>query len=88
LSRYLETLWRKIKYEWLKPQHYQSWQTLCQAVTDICLKVGHILKIDFDEPNYFKNLKRRLFCKDYLYLFYYTNLNLITTCRPEKGGQV
>ena len=53
----IETLWRKIKYEWLKPHHYHSWQTLSQAVTNICLKVGHTLKIDFDEPIYFKKFK-------------------------------
>lgn len=53
----IETLWRKIKYEWLKPHHYLSWQTLCQAVTDICLKVGHTFNIDFEEPTYFKKFK-------------------------------
>lgn len=53
----IETLWRKIKYEWLKPQDYHCWQTLCQAVTDICLKVGNTFNIDFDEPSYFKKFK-------------------------------
>lgn len=53
----IETLWRKIKYEWLKPHHYQSWQTLCQAVTDICLNLGHTFKIDFEELTYYKKFK-------------------------------
>ena len=53
----IETLWRKIKYHWLKPHHYQSWQTLRQAVTDICLKVGDTLRIEFEKPCYFKKFK-------------------------------
>lgn len=53
----IETLWRKMKYEWLKPHQYQSWQILCQAVNDILLKVGHTFKIDFAEPSYFKSFK-------------------------------
>ena len=31
----IETLWRKIKYEWLKPHHYKDANTLAQAVRDI-----------------------------------------------------
>jgi transposase len=53
----IETLWRKIKYEWLKPQYYQSWQTLCKAVEDILRKVGTSFKIDFSELNHFTQFK-------------------------------
>jgi transposase len=53
----IETLWRKIKYEWLKPHHYQSWDTLSQAVEDIILQVGSVLKIDFSELKYFTQFK-------------------------------
>lgn len=53
----IETLWRKIKYEWLKPQHYQSWKTLCEAVEDIILKVGKSINIDFGELKHFTQFK-------------------------------
>ena len=53
----IETLWRKIKYEWLKPHHYQSWDTLCQAVEDILLQVGTGFKIDFSELKHFTQFK-------------------------------
>jgi transposase len=48
---------RKIKYEWLKPQHYHSWQTLTQAVEDIILQVGNSFKIDFSELKHFTQFK-------------------------------
>lgn len=53
----IETLWRKIKYEWLKPHHYHSWQTLSQAVEDIILQVGNSFKIDFSELQHFTQFK-------------------------------
>ena len=53
----IETLWRKIKYEWLKPHHYQSWDTLAKAVEDIILKVGKSLIIDFAELKHFNQFK-------------------------------
>jgi hypothetical protein len=53
----IETLWRKIKYEWLKPHHYASWQTLSEAVEDILLKVGTAFKIDFAELKHFTQFK-------------------------------
>jgi transposase len=48
---------RKIKYEWLKPHHYQSWQTLSEAVEDIILQVGKSFKIDFSELQQFTQFK-------------------------------
>jgi transposase len=36
----IETLWRKIKYEWLKPQDYLDFDTLTNAVENIILDVG------------------------------------------------
>lgn len=58
----IETLWRKIKYEWLKPHHYQSWQTLSEAVEDIILKVGNSFKIDFSELKHFSQFKTSFIC--------------------------
>lgn len=59
----IETLWRKIKYEWRKPHHYLSWQTLCQAIDDVLVKVGDTFKIDFSEPSYFKHFKTSIISK-------------------------
>ena len=49
----IETLWRKVKYEWLKPQHYKSWGTLKRAVKDILASFGSDLyNINFSKPFY------------------------------------
>ncbi len=53
----IETLWRKIKYEWLKPHRYNSWLTLSEALKDILLKVGTSFKIDFSELKHFTQFK-------------------------------
>lgn len=53
----IETLWRKIKYEWLKPHHYLSWQTLTDAIDEILLKVGNTFTIDFKELKLFTQFK-------------------------------
>lgn len=48
----IETLWRKIKYEWLKPQQYENAQILKQAVFDILKSYNQKFKIvlvDFDK---------------------------------------
>lgn len=42
-----ETLWRKVKYEWLKPQHYRSKNTLKKAVINILSAFGTQYKINF-----------------------------------------
>ena len=43
----IETLWRKIKYEWLKPQHYENAQTLKDAVIDILKSYNEKFSIVF-----------------------------------------
>ncbi len=53
----IETLWRKIKYEWWKPHHYSSWQTLTTAIEEIINKVGDSLTINFNELKHFTQFK-------------------------------
>lgn len=53
----IETLWRKIKYEWLKPHHYLCWQTLTQAIDEIISNMGNTLRIDFDPLKIFTQFK-------------------------------
>ena len=43
----IETLWRKIKYEWLKPHHYLNWNTFTQAIDNILSNVGKTFNIRF-----------------------------------------
>ena len=43
----IETLWRKIKYEWLKPHDYLNCDTLSKAVTNILCKFGDLFSINF-----------------------------------------
>ena len=53
----IETLWRKIKYEWLKPQDYLNFEILTDAVESIILDVGKKYKINFSERTHFINSK-------------------------------
>ena len=53
----IETLWRKVKYDWLKPGDYASWETLQKALEKILTSVGKELKIDFGELKHFKKYK-------------------------------
>jgi transposase len=53
----IETLWRKMKYNWLKPGDYASWETLQKAVENILTAVGKERKIDFGELKHFKDYK-------------------------------
>jgi len=49
----IETLWRKTKYEWLKPKHYKSWRTLTRAVKTILASFGsEDYDIKFSKPFY------------------------------------
>lgn len=49
----IETLWRKIKYEWLKPKDYYSWRTLTRAVKNILATFGqNQYNIQFNKPYY------------------------------------
>lgn len=43
----IETLWRKMKYEWLRPEHYLSAHDLKQAVCNIIRKYDHDFSINF-----------------------------------------
>jgi hypothetical protein len=42
-----ETLWRKLKYEWLKAEDYADRETLCYQVRQALAAVGTSLKIQF-----------------------------------------
>ena len=53
----IERLWMKIKYEWLKPNHYLSFQTLTTAVEHILGQVGKEFKIKFGELEHFSQFK-------------------------------
>ena len=53
----IETLWRKSKYEWLKPHHYQSFEILTQAVENILTNLAKEFKIDFSELKHFIDCK-------------------------------
>lgn len=48
----IETLWRKLKYEWLRPEDYLAEDNLFYAVTQILAAVGNSLKINFSPPNF------------------------------------
>jgi transposase len=43
----IEILWRKIKYEWIKPNDYLNWKTLNMAIDDILANIGKKYIIDF-----------------------------------------
>jgi transposase len=43
----IETLWRKTKYEWLKPSDYLNWETLAQALDNIFKNIGGEYTIKF-----------------------------------------
>jgi transposase len=51
----IEILWRKIKYEWLEPEHYENWMVFQDAVENILSKVGGEFKINFREDSIFTN---------------------------------
>lgn len=48
----IESLWRKLKYVWLRPQDYLCENTLFYTVTQILAAVGYDLSITFAEPQY------------------------------------
>ncbi|CAA9424647.1 MAG: hypothetical protein AVDCRST_MAG74-3243 [uncultured Pyrinomonadaceae bacterium] len=48
----VETLWRKLKYEWLAPLDYQSKDSLCYAVRLALKSVGTSLHINFSSFNF------------------------------------
>ncbi len=48
----VETLWRKLKYEWLTAKDYQTRDTLCYAVRLALKAVGTSLRINFSGFNH------------------------------------
>lgn len=44
---YIEILWRKIKYQWLKPENYISWSKLTKALKGILKNFGTEYRIHF-----------------------------------------
>jgi transposase len=48
----VETLWRKLKYEWLAPKDYETKDSLCYAVRLALKSVGKSLHINFSSFNY------------------------------------
>lgn len=47
-----EALWRKLKYEWLRPQDYLCFEHLRYATQLALAAVGSLLNISFSKPNY------------------------------------
>lgn len=47
-----EILWRKLKYEWLRPQDYLSFESLRYAVHLALAAVGSLLHINFSNSSY------------------------------------
>lgn len=45
----IETLWRKIKYEWLKPEHYESAKSLRDALFNIIRNYDKEFTINFSK---------------------------------------
>jgi transposase len=46
----IEILWRKVKYEWLKPKDYETLKTLEEALKNILIGFGRDLFINFKQP--------------------------------------
>ena len=53
----IETLWRKIKYEWLKAEHYESAKELKSAIFNIIKKYDDEFCINFSK-NFFRLLSQ------------------------------
>lgn len=49
----IETLWRKIKYEWIHPNDYKSWKVFTRSIKNILTSFGSDLyNINFSKPFY------------------------------------
>lgn len=48
----IEILWRKLKYEWLRPEDYLAEDDLFYAVTQCLAAIGNSLNINFSQPNF------------------------------------
>ncbi|MFT4805299.1 MAG: transposase [Psychroserpens sp.] len=53
----IETLWRMMKYTWLKARDYFDMDTLLNAIESILLDIGKNLKINFRETKHFTKYK-------------------------------
>ncbi len=50
----IEILWRRMKYEWLKPEDYLSFATLTEAIKEILSNLGADCKINFKDRTLIK----------------------------------
>ena len=50
----IEILWRKMKYEWLKPKDYLSFENLTTAIKEILSNLGAQYKINFQDRVFMK----------------------------------
>ena len=50
----IETLWRRMKYEWLKPGDYVSFEKLTEAIKEILSNLGTQYKIKFKDRTFIK----------------------------------
>ena len=50
----IEILWRKMKYEWLKPADYFSFESLTKAIKEILGSLGAEYKINFKDRTFIK----------------------------------
>jgi hypothetical protein len=50
----IEILWRKMKYEWLKPDHYAWFEKLTEAIKEILSNLGTEYKIKFKDRTVIK----------------------------------
>lgn len=50
----IEILWRKMKYEWLKPEDYISFEKLTLAIKEMLSKLGTEYKINFKDRTFIK----------------------------------
>lgn len=45
----IEILWRKMKYEWLKPEDYGSFEKLTESIKEILSQLGAEYKINLTD---------------------------------------
>lgn len=50
----IEILWRKMKYQWLKPEDYASFEKLKEAIKEILSNLGREYKINFQDRAFIK----------------------------------
>jgi transposase len=50
----IEILWRKMKYEWLKPTDYLSFESLTEAIKEILSNLAEEYKINFRDRVFIK----------------------------------